>query len=99
MNFKELQRIMPGLIGEMAADVTLDAESEMDEFVILSHEGDVFDGDIPRFVYYKSDHPDLLNHISVLVNEGFVSTVSDGSPPIYRMKKGFRSLLVSAQKP
>ena len=97
MNFKEIQGIMPDLISEMAADVALDAEGEMDEFVILSYEGDAFDSDIPRFVYYKSGHPNLLDHMRVLVNEGFVSTVSDGSPPIYRMTKDFRSLLVSAR--
>jgi len=95
--FDRLNRIMPDLIREMAEDVALDIENEIDEFVLLVHEGQVFQSQVPRFVYYESTHPDLRSYLEILETKGFIQMVSAGPTPIYRLMENFRAGLSAVQ--
>ncbi len=95
MDFDHLQQIMPNLIGEMAEDLALDTENEMDEFIILAHEREKYDSQTPRFVYYENKHPDLKSQVALLEKEGYIHAVSKEEIPIYRMTQDFQALLAN----
>lgn len=87
--FLEAERLMPGLIAEMRADVRSDVTQLVREIVPLRSQGMVFGGRKEHLVYYETDHPDLQLQIDWLVDMGLVLDVTPANTPIYRITSEF----------
>ena len=48
----------------------------------------------PRFVYYEEDHENLRGKIDILENHGYLTDVTTGNVPIYRMSEDFVQLVL-----
>lgn len=86
---------MPELIEEMLEDVESDDTNLIREFVILPNEHVTFNSAKPRFAYFEDQHPNLLNKIDILEENGFIYDVTTGNARIYRMSEEFHSMLRS----
>lgn len=84
---------MDGLFQEMASDLKGDNSGAIREFVILPNERVVFNGSVPRFVYFESKHHDVRNQVALLAEAGYVQDVTVGSAPIFRMREEFVAML------
>jgi hypothetical protein len=95
--FLEAERLMPGLIGEMRADVRGDDTELVREFVLLPSSTVMFDGRKPRFSYFESEHSGLQLQVDWLEEMGLVVDVTPRNTPIYRMTPGFARWLRGPQ--
>jgi hypothetical protein len=94
--FLRAARTWPALVEEMASDLHLSADDPMREFVTLPGHDDTFESDVPRFVYYEADHPELIEALSVLESAHFVVEVADTGPiKIYRMTEQWVAMVVA----
>jgi hypothetical protein len=93
--FGNLQRLIPGLIAAMAADVRRDPTGLVREFVVLPSKGVMFSHSKRRFRYDGTSYRDLPNMIDRLRTAGFISLVKqcDADCAIYRMGEEFVELL------
>lgn len=91
--FTNLNDVMPQLFHEMAKDLKEDQLATIREFVITSNKNISFSSSKPRFKYYLSEHPDLMNQVFLLAEAGYVQDVTVGTAPIFRMREDFVLLL------
>jgi hypothetical protein len=81
----------------MSADLRADSSKSIREFVICPNPRVIFNSAKPRFAYYESEHSNLRVFVDRLHEAGYVSDVTVGNAPIYRMTEAFvESLLKNA---
>ena len=88
-------RLMPDLLQEMKSGILSDKTRLIREFVVLHSEGVIFNSQKLRFVYFESQHENLLNKINLLEEYGFIFDITPGDTPIYRMIDEFMDLITS----
>jgi hypothetical protein len=86
--FAQLKISMPDLLEAIQNDLIGD-ETHIREFVVLPFEEARFNHDRPRFEYFETTHPKILNQVSILLSEGYIEQMSNNSCPIYRLKETF----------
>ena len=91
--FLKIQEIMPDLIQEMKNDFNNPKLISVREFAILPNNKVIFTSGQPRFVYFEEQYTDLKGKVSILENHGFVSGVTLGNTPIYRITEEFWDLV------
>ena len=89
---------MDELLREMKRDVESDDSHLVREFALLSSKNVRFSSGKARFVYYKTEHPQLREKAELLVDRRLVQDVTPGNTPIYRMSDAFIAML-KAWKP
>ena len=87
--FLEAERLMPELIAEMREDVRSDQTQLVRQFGILPSPGVVFGHTKPRFVYFETEHPQLLLQVDWLEEMGFVVDVTPKSTPTFGIAPEF----------
>jgi CHAT domain len=93
-SFLQVKDQMPALIAEMKKDLEGDDGKFVREFFVMSKRHALGGSEKPRFVYYEEDHDNLRGKIDILENHGFLTDVTPGNTPIYRMSEEFvRSVL------
>jgi hypothetical protein len=93
INFQNLSKQMPDLLGEMKEDISRPEDKLCREFVVLLNRNMAFSSSKKRFFYFESEHPDLQNKIDLLRRFGFVERASFESDLIYFMQEWFVDLL------
>lgn len=92
--FMNIKKQMPELIKEIKNDLSKEDQKFIREFFVLEDRKVHLGGsEKPRLVYYEEDHRDLRCKIDILENQGFLSDVTTGIVPIYRMTEEFVELL------
>jgi hypothetical protein len=93
-DFLNAKAQMPELIREMKTDLSKEDHRLIREFFILPNKRCCigFSGK-PRFSYYEEDHKSLRGKIDLLESKGFLSDVTIGNTPIYRMTEEFVELI------
>ena len=84
---------MPELIAEMAKDLTEPENSTVREFFVAPSARVTINSRQTRLIYYEDQHSDLMGKVAILENEGFVTDVTTGTIPIYRMTEDFVAYL------
>jgi hypothetical protein len=82
--FLEAQRLMPGLIDEMRADVRSDASELVREFVVLSVPTIGYGWPRGHFVYTEETHPTLPAQLAWLEEAGLIVGISRDPGFAYR---------------
>jgi hypothetical protein len=93
IRFANLNGLMPQLFQEMVTDLKEDVPATIREFVVLSTRGNSFNGSKPRFDYFVSEHPNLMNQVLLLAEAGYVQDVTIANAPIFRMREDFVLML------
>ena len=92
--FSKLKKQMPELISEFKQDLSKKDNKLMREFFVLPNKRVCLGGsEKSRFVYYEEEHENLRSKIDLLECSGFLSDVTPGNTPIYRMSEEFVELL------
>lgn len=95
--FLEAERLMPGLIAEMRADVRGDASGLVRELVVLSNPNVLFVDGRLHFTYFANVHRNALVEVDWLEEMGLVTSVPARKRPVYRMTPEFARWLGSGQ--
>ena len=85
--FSDLRKQMPAFLDEVGKDLQENPELSIREFVVLPNERITFIHDRPRFQYYEAKYPGIVNHISLLVEAGYVEVLRSTGTPIYRLRE------------
>jgi hypothetical protein len=91
--FSRLKGEMPKLIDEMSQDLSNDESNSIREFAVTANKRISFNGDKPRFMYHKDEHPNIQLQVDKLLAAGYLDDVTPGNTPIYRMREGFVELI------
>ena len=92
--FLKAKAQMPELIAEMKADLASEGGRFVREFFVLENRRRCLGGsEKPRFIYYVEEHGDLHGKLSILENLGYLTDVTPGNAPIYRMTEDFVELV------
>lgn len=89
--FEQTRNSMPELISEMQADLVEHPAAR--EFFVLENSRVVLNSSGFVLVYYEAEHPELRHKIMILENNGYISDVTTGNAPKYRMLERFVFLL------
>lgn len=92
-SFLQIKEQMPALIAEMKKDLEGEDGKFVREFFVTSRRHVLGGSEKPRFIYYEEDHDNLRGKIDILENHGYVTDVTPGNTPIYRMSEEFVSLV------
>lgn len=92
--FKNIKKQMPKLTAEFKSDLSKKDNRYIREFLVLPDKTLLLTLTKPRFKYYENEHKNLKNKIVVLENHGFLTDVTSGTIPIYRMTEDFVSLIL-----
>jgi hypothetical protein len=90
--FNEAKDKMPGLIGEIKKDLENPEYLLVREFFIISKRN-ILNTDSKTLVYYYEEHEDLKEKVQILENMGFVTDITPGNCPKYRMTEEFVNLV------
>jgi len=93
--FSKVRDVMPVLIAQMKEDLFLEGWRTVREFSVV-RKGVLLKSSASRFVYYPEDHDDLYGKLTILENCGYVSEVTTGKTPIYRMTEEFVELVLAS---
>lgn len=93
--FLALRKQMPAFLDEVSKDLQANPELSIREFVVLPNERITFNHDRPRFQYYEVKCPGVVNHISLLVEGGYIEVVRATGTPIYRLRESLVAKLRS----
>ena len=89
-SIQKIIRIMPELIQEMKKDFNAPEYIAVRELVLLPNKKVAFNGGgIKRFIYYEDEHTDLRGKISILENYDFLTDITPGNAPIFRISEKF----------
>jgi uncharacterized membrane protein YgcG len=88
-NFEKVKKMMPQLLEEMREDISSEENRLIREFAILPNRKVLFNYSKRHFSYFADEHEDLRNKIDILEDYGFVTDVTTGNTPIYRMREEF----------
>lgn len=92
--FIKLKKQMPELISEFKDDLSKKENKLIREFFVLPNKRVCLGGsEKPRFAYYEDEHEYLRSKIDLLEYAGFLSDVTPGNTPIYRMSEEFVDLI------
>jgi len=94
--FMNVKKQMPDLISEMKTDFTKNENSSIREFVVLPNNKVLFNSQQPRFIYFESQHENLLGKITILENHGYIRDVTVSNAPIYRITEEFWNLIINS---
>jgi hypothetical protein len=92
--FLQVKDQMPVLIAEMKKGLEGDEGKFVREFFVMSKRHTLGGSEKPRFVFYEEDHDNLRGKIDILENQGFLTDVTPGNTPIYRMSEEFVRLVL-----
>jgi hypothetical protein len=92
-SFLQIEEQMPALIAEMKKDLEGEAGKFVREFFVMSRRHVLGRSSKPRFIYYEEDHDNLRGKIDILENHGYVTDVTPGNTPMYRMSEEFVNLV------
>jgi len=92
---QKASNLMPDLLQEMKNDILSDQTRLVREFFVLPSEGASINGSRRRFVYFETQHDNLLNKIALLEEYGFVIDITPRNTPMYRMTDELIDLLIS----
>jgi hypothetical protein len=87
--FWETAQLMPTLISEMRNDFGKSELRHVREVILLPNERVAFASRQRRFVYFETDHEDLLGLASLLESRGYAIDVTTGKMPIFRLSDSF----------
>jgi hypothetical protein len=94
-SFLQVKGQMPALIAEMKKDLEGNQGKFVREFFVMSRRHVLGGSEKPRFIYYEEDHDNLRGKIDILENHGYVTDVTPGNTPIYRMSEEFVQLVLN----
>lgn len=94
--FLEVVGMMPDLISEMKNDLSKPEQKLIREFFLTKRAYSLNPGNL-SFVYYEDDHPGLHGKIHVLENLGYVTDITPGNAPMYRMTEDFVKLVLNEE--
>jgi hypothetical protein len=84
--FRDVEQLMPDLIGEMREDICKPEHATIRELVIYPcKEIAVPIGSPPRFAYYEDSHDNLRGKIAILEDKGFLVYAGGDEVPLYRV--------------
>jgi hypothetical protein len=90
--FLNIKKQMPELIEELKTDFS-DNKLTREFFVLINKKATLGGSQKHRFIYYEEEHENLRGKIDLLENQGFLTNVTTGNAPIYRMTEEFVDLL------
>lgn len=96
--FEHLKDIMPKLFDEMVEDISNDKTRAVREFFVTRSFRSGINSDKHRFLYYEDKHQNLRGKIDLLESNSYVTDVTTGNVPIYRMSEEFVDLLLKYGK-
>lgn len=88
-NVAKLNELMPQLFQDLAEKLKSDQSGTIREFIVLKNRTIPFWESKPRYLYYESERPNLINQFSLLVEAGYAQNVSVGNIPIFRLREEF----------
>jgi hypothetical protein len=92
--FLHTKRQMPELITAIKADLSKEENRFIREFFVLHDRQVCFGGSQkPRFVYYEDEHANLLGKLDILENENYLTDVTPGNTPMFRMSEDLVELI------
>lgn len=92
--FESIKNQMPELIAEMKKDFEGEGGKFVREFFVLQKKTHHLGGSSkPRFIYYEEEHENLRGKLDILENHGYITDVTPGNTPIYRMTEDFVRLV------
>ena len=94
-SFLQVKGQMPALIAEMKKDLEGNQGKFVREFFVMSRRHVLGGSEKPRFIYYEEDHDNLRGKIDILENHGYVTDVTPGNTPMYRMSEEFVQLVLN----
>jgi len=94
-SFLQVKEQMPALIAEMKKDLEGNQGKFVREFFVMSRRHVLGGSEKPRFIYYEEDHDNLRGKIDILENDGYLTDVTPGNTPIYRMSEEFVQLVLN----
>jgi CHAT domain len=94
-SFLQVKEQMPGLIAEIKKDLEGNQGKFVREFFVMSKRHMLGGSEKPRFVYYEEDHENLRGMMDILENQGYLTDVTPGNVPIYRMSEEFVQLVLN----
>lgn len=88
--FRDIADKMPALLKEMKDDLATDSMNLVREFFVLPSKGVSVGGSSKRrFTYFETEHEALREKLDLLAHAGFITDVSPGNTPIFRMEEFF----------
>jgi hypothetical protein len=94
-SFLQIKEQMPALVAEMKKDLEGNQGKFVREFFVMSRQHILGGSDKPRFIYFEEDHENLRGKIDILENHGYLTDVTPGNVPIYRMSEEFVRLVLN----
>jgi hypothetical protein len=87
--FGRIRATMPELIADIKNDLADPDNRTVREFFVAPSRSVTINSSQTRLIYYETDHPDLRGKVNILASSGYVSDVTTGSIPIFRMTEDF----------
>lgn len=87
--FAKLNELMPQLFQDLAEKLKCDKSGTIREFIVLENRTISFWESKPRYVYYESECPNLINQFSLLVEAGYAQNVSVRNILIFKLREEF----------
>ena len=92
--FEEIKNAMPKLIKEMKVD--LSHLKIKREFFVNPNRSIRLNVPSDTLVYYENDHIALKDNMVLLENKGFITDITPGNAPKYRMSEEFVELIMQS---
>jgi CHAT domain len=92
--FLQVKEQMPALIAAIKEALQSEDDRFVREFFVMSKRHSLVGSEKPRFVFYEEDHDNLRGKVDILENHGYVTDVTPGNTPIYRMSEKFVRLVL-----
>ena len=87
--FERIRAAMPELIADIKNDLADPENRTIREFFVAPSRNVTINSSQSRLIYFETDHPDLRGKVAILANSGYLSDVTTGNIPIYRMTEEF----------
>ena len=96
--FEKTRAQMPDLFREMFEDLSSEKNRATRRFFVIN-KGAILSTDGPALVYYPEAHPNIMGKIAILENRGFITDITPGNAPLYRLSEEFVELLLEMNIP
>ncbi len=83
--WKEIEARFPKVIAEMREDLSTPEGKSVRAFFVLASDSFLAGSSEPSFEYYTDKHENLMAAIFMLEQHGFVTDITPGKCPMYRM--------------
>lgn len=94
--FEEIKNAMPKLIKEMKVDLSKPHLKIKREFFVNPNRSIRLNVPSDTLVYYENDHIALKDNMVLLENKGFITDITPGNAPKYRMSEEFVELIMQS---